>query len=272
MVLDGGGEGLAEKAAERLGATGLHRCRGPRRRLRRLAGGGRRALQRRQRALQGVRRVRRAPLRHAAHPARGAEGPARAKTQAGDPRLAAVRGIPPHEHPRRHRRAGRRACLADPRPRARPRHAGGGELRRPHAQHHRLPVAAQRRHPEPRRRAEGRHDGLGSRRLRVRARRDARRAVAFRARERRRRWPRPSSVAQRFGVKFADAGRVRRVAQGSAVAPSICSTCARARSSSAATSPARGMRRAASSCRRATSTSACATRASCSSTRSACAR
>ena len=66
----------------------------------------------------------------------------RQRQEAGDPRFAAVRGISPHEHPRRHRRAGRRTGLSGARPRARSRHAGGGQLRRPHAQHHRLPVPA----------------------------------------------------------------------------------------------------------------------------------
>ena len=81
VVLDGGGEGLAEKAARAPGATGLRRRCGSRRRLRRVAGRGRRALQRRQRAVEGLRRVRRAPVRHAAHPARRAEAPAGAKSK-----------------------------------------------------------------------------------------------------------------------------------------------------------------------------------------------
>ena len=56
---------------------------------------------------------------------------------------------------------------------ARSGHARRRELRRPHAQHHRLPVAEERR-DEGCRGAEGRHHGLGARRSPVRARLGAR--------------------------------------------------------------------------------------------------
>ena len=105
VVLDGGAEGLADKRRRAARGPGLcRRCR-TRRRLRRLEGRGGRALQRRQRALEGVRRVRRAPLRHPEDRARRAEAPQGTEAEAGHPRFPSVRGIPPHEHPGRDRRA-----------------------------------------------------------------------------------------------------------------------------------------------------------------------
>ena len=60
---------------------------------------GYRAVHRRQRAEQGVRRVRRASKRHAAHRRGGIEAAARCRRGNGDRRQPADRRVPQHEHP-----------------------------------------------------------------------------------------------------------------------------------------------------------------------------
>ena len=187
------GPGRARRGQAR--RSRLYRYRDPGRRLRRLEGVGRRAVFRRQRSVQGFRRIRRASLRYAAGAAAGDQAADRQRQEARHPRLAPIRGIPPHEHPRRHRRPGRGAGVSRARARARSGYAGGGQLRRPHAQHHRLPVAAQCRYCERGRGLEGRHHGLGTRRLPMRARLDRRGTRA------QRRWP--GTGAQRGGARGA---------------------------------------------------------------------
>ena len=67
-------------------------------------------------------------------------------------------------------RARRRTGLPDRRPRAGSEDAGGGELRRPDAQHHGRRKPAPRRHPQQGGGAAQRHDGLGAGRLPLRSR------------------------------------------------------------------------------------------------------
>ncbi len=70
---------------------------------------------------------------------------------------------------------------------------GGGQLRRPHPQHHRRAVADQCRHPEQGGGAAQRHHGLDARRLHARSRQDPGRAEAV-ARN-----PRLGEIARRRG-------------------------------------------------------------------------
>ena len=90
----------------------------------------------------------------------------------GRGRQPPVRRIPARLDPERHQRAGRRAGAAHPRHRALARHAGGGQLRRPHPQHHRRAIADQRRPAEQGGGAAQRHDGLHARGLRTGQRQD----------------------------------------------------------------------------------------------------
>ena len=82
----------------------------------------------------------------------------------GGGRQPPVRRIPAGVDPDRDQRAGRRAGAAHPRHRALAGDAGGGQLRRPHAQHHRRAIADQRRPAEQGGGAAQRHHGLDARR------------------------------------------------------------------------------------------------------------
>ena len=84
----------------------------------------------------------------------------------GDLRQPVLRGIPLEQHPRCRQRARGRTGLSLPGAGAVTRHFRRRQLRRAHAQHHRRAVADRRRRTEPRRLAEGRHDGLAPRRAR----------------------------------------------------------------------------------------------------------
>ncbi len=126
----------------------------------RLGEGRLRAVLRRQRAEQGVRRAHRARLPHPQHLRRRTRRPDEKRHRHGGGRLAPVRRVSARLDPDRHQRAGRRAGAAHPRHRAVARHAGRGQLRRPHPEHHRRPVADQRRPAEQGGGAAQRHDGL----------------------------------------------------------------------------------------------------------------
>ena len=163
-------DGLAERAAAVLSRDGYSESDVLDGGSRGLGGGRLRAVLRRQRAEQGVRRVRRARQRHAEHLGRRArDADPRARRHRGA-RQPPVRRIFARVDPDRHQRAGRRAGAARARPRALARHDGGGQLRRPHAQHHRRAVADQRRRAQQGGRAAQRHHGLDARRPHLRPR------------------------------------------------------------------------------------------------------
>ena len=96
---------------------------------------------------------------------------------------------------------GAELVLPRPRPARSPGDAGRRQLRRPHAQHHRRPVADQRRHAEPGRGAEERHDGLAPRRASTLEHGATRRAARRRAGGSPRRAAARDAVAARFGVR-----------------------------------------------------------------------
>ena len=160
IVLCDDGDGLVARAAKILADAGYTDISYLRWRHRRLGEGRARAVLRRQRAEQGVRRTHRARLPHAEHFGRGARRPDAQRHRHGRGRQPAVRRIPARLDPDRHQRAGRRAGAAHPRHRAVARDAGRGQLRRPHAQHHRRAIADQRRPAEQGGGAAQRHDGL----------------------------------------------------------------------------------------------------------------
>ena len=91
VVLDGGEEGLAERAAAKLGQMGYRHVAVMAGGSARLGGGRVRAVHRRQRAEQGLRRAGRAPLRHAAHRRRRTEAAARCRRGHPDRRQPADR-------------------------------------------------------------------------------------------------------------------------------------------------------------------------------------
>ncbi len=205
-------------------------------------------------------------------PAEEIKAQARCRRGHGDPRQPAAHRIPRDEHPGRRRLPRRRAGLSRARRGALARYAGRRQLRRAHAQHHRRAIADQCRHPEPRGRAQGRHDGLAScrarssRRARPSTPRSRRAAGSIKAQEA------AARVAKRFGVQRIDSADARPLRGASArSARSMSSTCARPTNTPRATSPARARRPAASSSRRPTPMSGRATRASCWSTMTACA-
>ena len=157
---------------------------------------------------------------------------------------------------------GRRAGAAHPRHRAVARHAGRGQLRRPHPQHHRRAIADQRRPAEQGRGAAQRHDGLDARRPDARQRQDQalRRAVRPAAS------PGPSpppSASARSSASCGSTPRRWRASAPTRRARSMCSTCAIRPNTPPAICRARSTRRAASWCRRPTSMPARSARASC---------
>ena len=120
-------------------------------------------------------------------PSISARGAARAdavRHRHGGARLPAVRRIFARFDPDRRERARRRAGAARARHGAEARDAGGGQLRRAHALHHRRAVADQCGRAEQGGGAAQRHDGLEPRGLHARQRQDRARArrVARRAR------------------------------------------------------------------------------------------
>ena len=266
------GDGSALRAARRMSATRLHRCRGAGRRHRGLGGGRLSPLQRRARAEQGVRRSRRARGRHAVDFRARPQGADRQRRRHRDLRQPVLRGIPQQQHPDRDQRAGGGAGLPLHRPGAVARHDGDRQLRRPHPQHHRRAGAAQRRLPQQDHVAEGRHDGLASGRVRGRARRDA--AAAGGVGGRTASGARGGVAGRRTLRHPADRqGDARRLARAKPTgAPSTCSTSARPRNTRPGIWPGRARRRAGSSCRKPTPISPPGTRASCWSTTTACAR
>ena len=160
IVLCDDGDGLVERAAKILAAAGYTDISLSARRHRRLGEGRPRAVLRRQRAEQGVRRAHRARLPYAERLGRGARRPDAQRHRHGRGRQPAVRRIPARLDPERHQCPGRRACAAHPRHRALAGYAGRRQLRRPHPQHHRRAIADQRRPAEQGRGAAQRHDGL----------------------------------------------------------------------------------------------------------------
>ncbi len=157
------GRGVAEQLAAWLEGDRLHRCRRARRRHQGVGGGRLRAVQRRQRAV-----ARRSASGWSTITAPRASMPPDLKSWIDAGRDMVVLDSRTQEEfvrmsiPSGHQRAGRRTGLPHRRPRARSRHAGGGELRRPHPQHHGRRKPAPRRHPQPGGGAAQRHDGLGA--------------------------------------------------------------------------------------------------------------
>ena len=189
VVLCDEGEGLAERGAGKLAALGYSDVRGARRRDGGVARGRPSPVHRHQRAEQGVRRIRRARVRHALDLGRGAEGddgPERARRGARQP---ADGRVPGDEHSGRGCAVRGGAGASGRRCGARSGHPRGGQLRGPHPQHHRRPVAHQRGRSEPGRRASQRHHGLAPGGLRARPRPKQPSAAAR------------SGVAGRFGTR-----------------------------------------------------------------------
>ena len=168
-VTDDGGR-LAADLARMAGGQRLHRRRRARRRHQGLESRRLRDLQRHERALQGVRRVGRAPLRHRKRRSARAEAMDRQRPQDDRARQPHAGGIHPDVDPHRHPDAGRGAGVSHRRPRARSGHAGGGQLRRPHAQHHGRREPPPRRHSQQGCGAAQRHDGMGTGRSAMRTR------------------------------------------------------------------------------------------------------
>ena len=153
-----------------------------------------------------------------------------------------------------------------------PKTTGGGELRRPHAQHHGRREPAPRRHPQQGGGAAQRHDGLGAGRLPLRPRPHR----PLRARHAEDRWrprcsaPRPLRSSSGVGVIGAlDACRAARTIRPHARMCSMCATPAEYRAGHRPGSRMRAGRAAGAGAP--TIGSACATRASCWSTIPACA-
>ena len=124
-------------------------------------------------------------------------------------------------------RARRRAGLSHRRHRARSEDAGGGELRRPHAQHHGRREPAPRRHPQQGGGAAQRHDGLGAGRLPLRSR--PHRPLRPRHAE-----DRGDRAAARAGVRRAirrrrDRRHRSRALRGRSRPHALCAGCARSR-------------------------------------------
>ncbi len=243
-----------------------------RRRRGRLGRGGLRAVLGRQRAEQGVRRIRRARRPHAEHRGSGTRTAHSRGRRRGGARQPSVRRIRARVDPDRDQRARRRAGVARARDRAVTGNDGRGQLRRPHPQHHRRAVADQCRHAQQGRGAAQRHHGLEPRRLCLRERQKPPRAGRFRqnsglgATRRRNAW---RKIAASSAIDRADA---RCAGARTPSARFICSMCAIPPSTKRAMCRARSRRQAASWCRRRINMSARSAPASCSSTMPKCAR
>ena len=168
----------------------------------------------------------------------------------GGARQPAVRRVFARLDSDRRERARRRAGAARPRHRAEAGDAGGGQLRRAHAQHHRRAVADQCGRAEQGRGAAQRHHGLEPRRLHAGQRQGSQRApgvVAWRARL--------GEIRRRGGRRASSGSAASTRPRSRACAPtrparSICSTCAIRPNTPPAMWRARSRRRAGSWCRR----------------------
>ncbi|MNT17839.1 hypothetical protein D3C72_1530160 [compost metagenome] len=149
-----------------------------------------RGVPRRQRAEQVVRRAGRGQTPYAVAGGRGSACADRQQGRRGDRRRAPLRRIPDHEHSHGDQRAGRRTGAARARAGARSEHACDRQLRRPHAQHHRHPVAGQRRHSQSGGGAAQRHHRLDAGGPAARPRRQPPRTCHGRRRQPRQRPPR----------------------------------------------------------------------------------
>ena len=226
IVLCDDDDGLAGRAAAVLVARRLPRSARSRRRQRGVERGRLRIVLRRQRAEQGVRRIRRACKRHAEHlGARSCDALIRTGAD-----MVVLDSRPFDEYlarldPDRRQRAGRRAGAAHARHRAEARHAGGGQLRGPHPQHHRRAIADQCGRAEQGRGAAQRHDGLEPRRASpaTAARTSARRTLASAALA----WAKAAAegVARKLDIARIDEATLARCAPRERARP-ICSTCA----------------------------------------------
>ena len=118
IVLCDDDDGLAARAAAILSRNGYTNVAHPRRRRRRLGRGRLRAVLRRERAEQGVRRIHRARQRHAQHCGRRTRKAAARRRRPRRARQPAVRRICAGVDPDRHQCAGRRTGVASARNRA----------------------------------------------------------------------------------------------------------------------------------------------------------
>ncbi len=267
IVLCDDGDGLAPTRGGDPCAQRLHRCAHPRRRRRGLGRGGLRAVLRRQRAEQGVRRIYRA--RQATRPT---SPPANSKSCIRDGAdLVVLDSRPFDEYSRVSIPTATNVPGAELVLRARdiapsPRHDGRRQLRRPHPQHHRRAIADQCRPAEQGRGAAQRHHGLEPRRLCLRQRQEPPRAGRFAENAR--------LGAASGATRGARAAASRRIDRATLDAwrdddEPHALRFRRARSApntKPATSPARSRRPAANWCRRPINMSARSARASCWST------
>ena len=253
------GDGVAEKAARRLGGARLQRCEHRRRRRARLGGGRPDALQGRQRALQDARRAGRGRLAPGDPRCRDLADAGAAK--GGDFCFFDARPAAEYEKmhvPGRGLPSERRARPPLPRRRPGRRHARRRQLRRTHARHRRGDRPEARRHPQPGLRTGERHAGLGARRGGAAARRPGGAlSRAFRSRDGRRAAAAPRPSAKRWHIPRIDHGDARIGSGPNAAARRISSTCARRRNFPPAICPAPSTRRAARSSRRRINGSAC---------------
>ena len=264
------GDGVAEKAAKRLGGARLQRCEHRRRRRARLGGGRPDALQGRQRALQDARRTGRGCLAPGDPGCRDLAELAPRRAGFLLLRRPARGGIREDARARGGLSSQRRARPPLPRRRPGRRHARACQLRRTHPRHRRGDRPEARRHPQPGLRTGERHAGLGARRGGAAARRPGGAlSRAFRSRDGGEPPPRRGHLramahpADRYGDAASAPG-------ASVAARRISSTCARRRNFPPATCPAPCTRRAARSSRRRINGSASGAPASCSSTIRAC--